>query len=133
MFGQLPGGVQAGEVDDAPDVGVICRPPEALGQLPVAPGDSYPWRKACGAPSSVVYRFTTQAEGTLVLSNALEASCPLTLVRFARDGADASPVWRADSRAARVPAGEANWEIEVLTGDPRGVQLFTIGAPPVAR
>jgi hypothetical protein len=101
--------------------------------LPVAPGDSYPWRKACGPPSSVVYRFTTQAAGTLVLSNALEASCPLTLVRFAREGTDASPVWRADSRAARVPAGEANWEIEVLTGDPRGVQLFTIGGAPVAR
>ena len=98
--------------------------------IPLADGASYPWRKACGPPVPMAYRFVTRGAGTLVVSNALPVTCPMTIRRIARDGVDANSIERADSRIVPLPGGEATWDVDVDTGDPHAVQIFTIAAPP---
>ncbi|MFI4923564.1 MAG: hypothetical protein ACHQJ7_00300 [Vicinamibacteria bacterium] len=94
--------------------------------LPPAQGADYPWRRACGAPQPVTVHVTTRGPGMLVISNALPVTCPLDLVRVARDGVAQSPVERADSRTVALPAGESTWTIEATTGEPRALQVFAI-------
>ena len=98
--------------------------------IPLADGASYPWRKACGPPVPMAYRFVTRGAGTLVVSNALPVTCPMTIRRIAREGIDARSIERADSRIAPLPGGEATWDVDVDAGAPRAVQIFTISAPP---
>ena len=106
--------------------GQVVAPTEPI---PLADGASYPWRKACGPPVPVAYRFVTRGAGTLVVSNALPVTCPMTIRHIARDGADARSIERADSRIAPLPDGEATWDVGVDTGAPLAVQIFTIAAP----
>jgi hypothetical protein len=54
----------------------------------------------------------------------------MTIRRIARDGVDANSIERADSRIVPLPGGEATWDVDVDTGDPHAVQIFTIAAPP---
>ena len=98
--------------------------------VPLAERVSYPWRAACGAPVPVTYRVATRGAGALVVSNALAATCPMTVRRIARDGADVPTLERADSRIAAMPEGEAVFDIAVETGDARAVQVFAIAARP---
>jgi len=94
--------------------------------LALTSGDDYPWRRACGAPTPVRVSFTARGPGVLVVANALPVTCPMTLVRVARDGVAVTPAERLDSHVIGVPAGESHWEIEAATGEPRAMQVYTI-------
>ena len=94
--------------------------------LPIAQGDEYPARRACGPPQPVSVSFTARGPGTLVVSNALPTSCPLKVTRIARDGAPARPATRLDSTVVAIPPGESSWEVEASTGEPHALQVFTI-------
>ena len=78
----------------------------------------------------MAHRFVTRGAGVLAVSNALPVTCPMTIRRMAREGVDTTSIERADSRIAPLPGGEATWEVDVDTGAPHAVQIFTIVAPP---
>ena len=94
--------------------------------LPLAPGDRYPARRACGAPQPVSVRFTARGPGMLVVSDALSNRCPLTIVRIVRDGTAVRPTTRVDSHVVPIPAGESTWEIDASIGEPLALQVFAI-------
>ena len=94
--------------------------------LPLAQGDDYPWRRACGAPVAVTVRFTAHGPGRLVVSNALPVTCPMTLRRIDRDGSAVEADAHLDSHVVVLPAGDSAWEVAVDIGEPRALQVFTI-------
>lgn len=104
-------------------VGTAHAPAEAL---PLASGGDYPWRRACGPPAPVTSRFTARGPGLLVVSNALPVTCPMTVRRIARDGAAMAARQHLDSHVVALPSGDSAWEVEVGTGEPRALQIFTL-------
>jgi hypothetical protein len=95
--------------------------------LPIASGDGYPARAACGPPQPVTLRFATRGPGTLVIANALPTTCPLTLARVTRDGVAVKPAARLDAHVVALPPGESTWTVEASSGEARAVQAFTLG------
>ncbi len=79
----------------------------------------------------MAYRFVTRGAGTLVVSNALAGDLPDDdPAHRARRGRRRASIERADSRIVPLPGGEATWDVDVDTGAPHAVQIFTIAAPP---
>jgi len=94
----------------------------------IASGDTYPARPLCAPVSRHTFDFTAASAGPLVIATALPAQCPITLRRVTANGRDMKATRHLLSYFVPPPEQgvETKWQLEVETGDPDAVQVFTL-------
>jgi len=94
----------------------------------VASGSTYPARPLCAPASLHTIEFTAATAGALVIATALPAQCPITLRRVTANGRDVEATRHLLSYFVHPPepGAETKWRLEIETGDPGAVQVFTL-------
>jgi len=94
----------------------------------IASGSTYPARPLCAPASTHTVEFTAATMGTLVVATALPGQCPITLKRVTADGRDVEAARHLLSYfvSPPEPGAETKWRLEIETGDPGAVQVFTV-------
>jgi len=94
----------------------------------IASGSTYPARPSCAPASPHTIDFTAVTAGPLVIATALPAQCPITLRRVTANGRDVEATRHLLSYfvAPPEPGAETKWQLEIETGDPGAVQVFTL-------
>jgi hypothetical protein len=94
----------------------------------IASGSTYPARPLCAPASLHTIDFAAATTGALVIATALPAQCPITLRRVTANGRDVGATRHLLSYFVDPPepGAETTWRLEIETGDPGAVQVFTV-------